>query len=105
MSLFAVIREAGPGWLEGKDIDEQPEVNDHAAFMHDLAEHDFLLLAGPLAMDTGPFRALLIVQAEDETEINDRLADDPWTRADRLVVASAEPWNVIVGTPRLEITA
>jgi hypothetical protein len=103
MPHFAVIREAGAGWLEGKGIYEQPQVADHAAFMNGLAKDGFLLFAGPLGGgDDGLFRALLIVQAEDEAEIRDRLADDPWTRASRLAVASAEPWNVIVGAERLE---
>jgi hypothetical protein len=31
MSLFAVTREAGPSWTEGKGAFDQPAVNDHAA--------------------------------------------------------------------------
>jgi hypothetical protein len=34
MSLFAVTREAGPGWTDGKGAFEQAAVNDHAAFMN-----------------------------------------------------------------------
>ena len=41
MSLFAVTREAGPSWTDGKGAFEQPEVNDHAAFMNDLADDGF----------------------------------------------------------------
>jgi hypothetical protein len=33
MSHFAVVREAGPAWTEGKGAFEQPAVADHAAFM------------------------------------------------------------------------
>jgi hypothetical protein len=36
MSLFAIIREAGPGWTDGKGTFEQPAINDHAAFMKSL---------------------------------------------------------------------
>jgi hypothetical protein len=32
MSLFAVTREACPGWTDGKGAFEQPAVNEHAAF-------------------------------------------------------------------------
>ena len=102
MSHFAVIREAGTGWLEGKGAHEQPEVGDHAAFMSGLAKDGFLLFAGTLGEGNGPFRALLIVQAEEATEISARLADDPWTRARRLEVVSAEPWKVIVRAAQLE---
>jgi hypothetical protein len=38
MSLYAVIREAGPAWVDGKGAFEQPGVDDHAAFMNTLAD-------------------------------------------------------------------
>ena len=34
MNLFAVAREAGPGWIDGKGTFEQRGVNDHATFMN-----------------------------------------------------------------------
>jgi hypothetical protein len=46
MSYFAVIREAGPGWTDGKGAMEQPGVADHAGFMNGLAEEGFVLFAG-----------------------------------------------------------
>lgn len=49
MSYFAVTREAGPGWLDGKGAFGQPCAGDHAAFMNTLAEEGLVLLAGPLA--------------------------------------------------------
>jgi acetyl esterase/lipase len=49
MSHYAVIREAGPGWVDGNATMEQPGIQDHADFMKGLAEHGSLLLAGPLA--------------------------------------------------------
>jgi uncharacterized protein YciI len=101
MSCFAVIREAGPGWTD-RGIAGQPGVNDHAGFMNALADEGFVLFAGPLAgTESGRLRALLIVDAETEDEIRSRLADDPWVQTDRLVIASIEPWNLIVGAERL----
>ena len=47
MSLFAVTREAGPGWKDG-GIFEQPAVSEHAAFLNGLAGEGFLLFGGPL---------------------------------------------------------
>ena len=80
MSYFAVIREAGPGWTDGKGTFEQPGVNDHAMFMNGLSDEGFVLFAGPLAgSENGRIRALVIVDAADEAEIHRRLADDPWT--------------------------
>ena len=102
MSLFAVTREAGPSWTEGKGAFEQPAVNDHAAFMNRLAEDGFVLFAGPLAgSEHDRIRVLLIAQAASETDIHRRLADDPWVRAQRLVTTSVEPWNLLVGAERL----
>ena len=102
MSYFAVIREAGPAWTDGQGTFEQPGVNDHAAFMNTLADQGFVLFAGPLAgSEQGRIRAMVIVDAADETEIHRRLADDPWTLTQHLVIVSIEPWNLFVGAERL----
>jgi uncharacterized protein YciI len=102
MSYFAVIREAGPAWTDGKGITEQPGVSDHAAFMNQLADERFVLFAGPLAgSEHGRVRALLIINADSEAEIDRRLADDPWVPTEQLVTTSVEPWNLFVGTERL----
>ena len=86
MSLFAVTREAGPGWTDGKGAFEQPAVNDHAAFMNGLADEGFVLFAGPLAgSEHDRIRVLLIADADSEADIHERLADDPWARTQRLV--------------------
>ena len=102
MSLFAVTREAGPSWTEGKGAFEQPAANDHAAFMNRLAEDGFVLFAGPLAgSEHARMRVLLIAQAASEADIHRRLADDPWLRTQLLVTTSVEPWNLLVGAERL----
>lgn len=105
MSHYAVVREAGPGWVDG-GIAAQPDVADHAAFMNGLADEGVVLFAGPLAgTETGRLRALLVMDATTETEIRDRLADDPWTRNERLAIARIERWNLIVGADRLAVDA
>ena len=102
MSYFAVIREAGPAWTDGKGTFEQPGANDHAAFMNALADQGLVLLGGPLAgSEHQRIRILLIVDAASEGEIHGRLRDDPWALAKRLVTVSIEPWNVFVGAQRL----
>jgi uncharacterized protein YciI len=98
MSLFAVIREAGPAWIDGQGIAEQPAVSEHGAFMNALAEQEFVLFGGPLAgSELGRVRALLIVNAESEAEIHRRLADDPWVPTEQLITVSIEPWKILVG--------
>jgi uncharacterized protein YciI len=102
MSYYVVIREAGPGWTDGKGAFEQPGVNDHAAFMNALADDGLVLFAGPLAgSEQGRIRALVVVNADNEAVIHDRLAADPWAQAQRLVITSVEPWNLFVGADRL----
>ena len=102
MNLFAVTREAGPGWTDGKGAFEQSGVNDHAAFMNNLSNQGFVLFAGPLAgSEQDRIRALLIAEADSETDIERRLADDPWVLTQRLVTTSVEPWNLFVGAERL----
>jgi uncharacterized protein YciI len=98
MSLFAVTREAGPAWSDGKGAFEQPAANDHAAFMATLATEGFALFAGPLAgTEQGRIRVLLIADAPSESDIRRRLADDPWAKTNQLVTARVESWRLFVG--------
>jgi uncharacterized protein YciI len=105
MSYFAVIREAGPAWTDGKGISDQAALGDHAAFMNTLADQGFILFGGPLAgSEHGRLRVLLIVNAGSEAEIRRRLADDPWARTETVLTLSIEPWNIFVGEERLSST-
>jgi len=102
MGLFAVTRQAGPSWTEGKGAFEQPGADDHAAFMNRLADERFLVVAGPLAgSERDRIRVLLIAEAASATDVHQRLADDPWVVTQRLVTTSVEPWNLVVGADRL----
>jgi uncharacterized protein YciI len=101
MSLFAVIREAGPGWIDGKGAFDQPAANDHATFMNALAGEGLILFGGPLAgSEAGRIRVLLIADAADEANIRQRLADDPWAITQQLTIASVEPWTLFLGAER-----
>ena len=98
MSLFAVNREAGPAWTEGKGAFDQPGVSDHAAFMNGLVDEGFILAAGPLAgTESGRIRVLLIADANNEAEVVERLAGDPWELTDRIKTARIEPWTLLAG--------
>lgn len=102
MSLFAVSREAGPAWMEGKGAFDQPGVSEHAAFMGALSDEGFILFAGPLAgTEGGRIRVLLIADAANEVDILQRLADDPWELTERTTTTSIEPWTLLVGAHRL----
>lgn len=60
--------------------------------MNGLANHGSIVAAGPLA---GPkaaaFASCSIADADQEAEIVQRLADDPWERAGRIATTSIEP--------------
>jgi uncharacterized protein YciI len=104
VSLFAVVREAGPGWAAG-GISRQSEVDEHAAFMDALVREEFLLVAGPLAgTEQGRLRVLLVVDAEDEAEIESRLAGDPWQRNGQLLTTSVESWKILTAGERVALT-
>ena len=106
MSYFAVIRDAGPAWTDGKGAFEQPDVEAHVAFMDALADEGLVLFAGPLAgSEQGRLRALVIVDTDDETAVHARLAADPWAVARRIVTTSVEPWNLFVGADRMAAIA
>ena len=98
MSLFAVQREAGPAWLDGKGAFDQPGVNDHAAFMNELAAEGLVRFAGPLAgTEAGRIRVLLIAEAESDAEVGARLSADPWEQSGWIATTAIEPWVLLVG--------
>jgi uncharacterized protein YciI len=94
MSLFAVHRTAGPGWLEGKGAFDQPGVTDHTAYMDSPADAGVIVAAGPLADTAGDrIRVLLIAEADNATDVAQRLAADPWERADRITTHQPQALN------------
>jgi uncharacterized protein YciI len=102
VSYFAVTRDAGPAWTDGKGAFEQPDVEAHVAFMNALGDEGIVLFAGPLAgSEQGRVRALVIVDTDDEAAIHARLAADPWALTRRIVTTSVEPWNLFVGADRM----
>jgi uncharacterized protein len=102
MSLFAVVREAGPAWVDGEGAFGQPAVEDHSLFMGKLADAGVVLFAGPLAgSEQGRIGALVLMDAQDEDDVRQHLAADPWAVAGRLVVTSLESWLPLVGAERL----
>jgi uncharacterized protein YciI len=102
MTLHAVVREAGDGWTDGKGAFDQSGVNDHAMFMNGLADSGFVLCAGPLAgTELDRIRVLVIFDAADESDIRQRLAEDPWEQDEHLRTTTVERWNLLVGADRL----
>jgi uncharacterized protein YciI len=98
VSLFAVNREAGPAWADGQGAFEQAGAGEHAAFMNGLAAEGVIVCAGPLAgTETGRIQVLLIADADNEAEVRQRLAADPWELAGRITTSTVEGWTLLVG--------
>lgn len=96
MPFFVVITEQGPTWAPSVDMRQQDEWAGHASFMNALVDEGFVVLGGPI--DTGDrHRARLIVKAESESEVRDRLAGDPWAQTGILTTRSVEEWEVLLG--------
>jgi uncharacterized protein YciI len=93
MAFFAVRRARGPAWDGARAMTEQDEWPAHAAFMNGLAEARHIVLGGPVGDGA---ETLLIFEAAAEREIHDRLAADPWVPMGLLVIASVEPWQILL---------
>jgi uncharacterized protein YciI len=93
MPYFAVRRERGRRWDALRAMREQDGWHAHAKFMDTLVDDGFVVLGGPLGDGT---QFLLVVEAEDEAEIEARLADDPWTPAELLRTSSIDPWQILL---------
>ena len=93
---YAVIRERGENWDDTLPMPQQAKWDEHAAFMDALADEGFVVLGGPLGDGEKTF--LLIMDAESEQEIHDRLADDPWTSMGMLRTAKMERWQILLNS-------
>ena len=94
MNIFAVMRRGGPALDPARPVEEQVAWGQHASFMLGLAGEGALLMAGPLGAREG---ALLILRAEDETQVHALLAADPWTIQGVLETDWVKPWDVRIG--------
>jgi uncharacterized protein YciI len=95
--LFAMVRKGGSAWDKSRPLREQDEWDEHARFMDGLLDEGFLVMAGPLGDGAPEHRVLLIFDADSESAIEARLADDIWTQTGTLTTVSLERWNVLLG--------
>ena len=93
MATFAVFRERGPAWDWSRPLEAQDGWMEHAAFMEALVADGFVRLGGPLGDER---RVLLVVEAESEAAVRERLAGDPWPE-EMLRLAAIEPWQLRLG--------
>jgi uncharacterized protein YciI len=92
-TTFVVISSAGPNRDRSMSTREQPLWNEHAAFIDQLVAEGFILMGGPLVDESG---AMLIVNADDENAVREKLKDDPWYRHGILKLESVKRWQVFI---------
>ena len=92
-NAFLAFSSAGPNRDFSKDTREQPFWDKHAAFIDQLVEDGFILMGGPLVDEGG---SLLIINAEDESEVKETLKNDPWMQHGILKLESVKRWQIFV---------
>ena len=93
MPVFLVteVRD-GPEWDPALPLREQSGFTEHATFMDALVAEGVVVLGGPLADE---HRVLLVVDAESERAVCERLRRDPWVGT-HLNVAGVERWTILL---------
>ncbi|PYK06153.1 MAG: hypothetical protein DME67_03405 [Verrucomicrobia bacterium] len=92
-NTFIAISSAGPNRDQSKGTREQPFWDEHAAFIDQLVADGFVLMGGPLVDEGG---ALLIVNAEDEEQVREKLKNDPWFEHGILKLESIKRWQIFI---------
>ena len=96
-STFVTISSAGPDRDPAKSTREQPFWDEHAEFIDQRVDEVFILMGGPLVDEGGmPHGALLVVHAEDENEVRDKLKNDPWFEKGILKLESVMRWQIFI---------
>jgi len=92
-STFVTISSPGPNRDLSKGTREQPLWDEHAAFIDQLVAEGFVLMGGPLVDEDG---AMLIVNADDEDEVREKLKNDPWMKHGVLKLESVKRWQIFI---------
>ena len=96
-NTFVAISSSGPNADRSKTTREQPFWDEHVAFIDQLVEDGFILMGGPFVDEAGlPRGALLIVNAEDENEVSEKLKNDPWFERGILKLESVKRWQIFI---------
>ncbi|MGE5209526.1 MAG: YciI family protein [Alphaproteobacteria bacterium] len=90
---FVAISAAGPHRDPLKGTREQPLWDEHATFIDRLIAEGFILMGGPLVDEAG---AMLIVNADNEAEVREKLKNDPWFERGILKLESVKRWEIFI---------
>src|SRR6201982_2912586 len=92
-NTFVVISSAGPTRDPSKSTREQPLWDEHAASIDQLVAHVFILMGGPFVDEGG---SMLMVNADDEVEVREKLKNDPWMQHGVLKLESVKRWQIFI---------
>ncbi|HJY53684.1 MAG TPA: YciI family protein [Candidatus Udaeobacter sp.] len=92
-NTFIAISSAGPKRDRSKSTREQPLWDEHAAFIDQLVADGFILMGGPLVDEGG---AMLVVNADDENDVQEKLKNDPWMKQGVLKLKSVKRWEIFI---------
>jgi uncharacterized protein len=92
-NTFVIITSAGTNRDFSKDTREQPFWDEHAEFIDKLVDEGFIFMGGPLIDEGG---SLLIVNAEDENEVREKMKYDPWYEQEILKLESVKRWQIFI---------
>ena len=92
-NTFVAISSAGANRDLSRGTREQPLWDEHAAFIDQLVADGFILMGGSLVDEGG---SLLIFNAEDETEVREKLKNDPWSEHGILKLESVKRSQIFI---------
>lgn len=91
-NTFVVMSVAGPHRDRTKDTREQPLWAEHAQFIDGVIT-GFILMGGPFEDEGG---SMLIVRADNEDEVRQKLKPDPWYTHGILQLQSIRRWDIFI---------
>lgn len=89
---FIVISSAGEHRDLSKGSREQRYWDEHAEFIDRLVDEGFIMMGGPF--DDGG--AMLIVRADGEDQVREKMKDDPWYQKGMLELESIKHWQIFI---------
>jgi|SRR5215467_2502601 len=91
-TTFVVLSIAGPQRDLTKGSRGQPLWDEHARFIDGITG-GFIIMGGPFEDEGG---AMLIVRAENEDEVRQKLRPDPWYTHGILQLHSVRRWDIFI---------
>jgi uncharacterized protein YciI len=89
---FVVVSLAGENRDLSKGSREQQFWDEHADFIDGLVDEGFIMMGGPF--DDGG--AMLIVHADGEDHVREKLKNDPWYKQSILKLENIKRWEIFI---------